>query len=85
MSLKTLFNRLDEWLDELDEMPIVNNPVDDDENFNRHWDEDKFQNFKKQVKKYNGWIKYCLPSNGIKKSLLKGGERYSVRSLHLKH
>ncbi|MEP0174597.1 MAG: cyclic GMP-AMP synthase DncV-like nucleotidyltransferase [Paraglaciecola sp.] len=56
MALKTLFNRLDEWLDEQDEMPIVNNPVDDDENFNRHWDEDKFQNFKKQVKKYNGWI-----------------------------
>ena len=56
MSLKTLFNRLDDWLDEQDEMPIVNNPVDDSENFNRHWDEKKFQNFKNQVKKYNGWI-----------------------------
>lgn len=55
-ALKTLFNRLDEWLDEHDTMPIVNNPVDGDENFNRHWDENKFQNFKNQVKKYNGWI-----------------------------
>lgn len=55
-ALKTLFNRLDEWLDEQEEMPIVNNPVDSDENFNRHWDEKKFQNFKNQVKKYNGWI-----------------------------
>lgn len=55
-ALKTLFNRLDEWLDDQDEMPIVNNPVDSSENFNRHWDEKKFQNFKNQVKKYNDWI-----------------------------
>ena len=85
MSLKTLFNRLDEWLDELDEMPIVNNPVDDDENFNRHWDEDKFQNFKKQVKKYNGWINTAYHEMDKEESI-KGwrkvfGEKFAPEAL----
>ncbi|MEY8214824.1 MAG: hypothetical protein RPR97_10145 [Colwellia sp.] len=55
-SLKSLFNRLDNWLQENETMPIVNNPADDDENFNRHWDENKYQNFRSQVSKYNDWI-----------------------------
>ena len=59
LAFKTLFNRLDEWLGEQDEMPVVDNPIDSTENFNRHWDEKKFQNFKTQVKKYNSWINYA--------------------------
>jgi hypothetical protein len=55
-TFKTFFNRLNDCLDKNDSMPIVNNPVDEEENFNRHWDENKYQNFKAQVKKYNAWV-----------------------------
>ena len=55
-TFKNFFNRLNDWLEENESMPIVNNPVDDDENFNRHWDENKYQNFKSQVSKYNTWV-----------------------------
>ncbi len=55
-TLKSLFNRLSNWLEGYDTMPVIYNPVDEEEDFNRHWDERKYQNFKIQISKYNGWI-----------------------------
>ena len=55
-TFKSLFNRLNHWLEGYDTMPVIYNPVSEDEDFNRHWDEAKFQNFKSQVCKYNDWI-----------------------------
>lgn len=70
-TFKKLFNRLNEWLDENVSMPIVNNPVDGDENFNRHWDENKYQNFKSQVKKYNEWANDAYGEMDKAKSIIK--------------
>lgn len=70
-TFKNLFNRLNEWLDENDSMPIVNNPVDGEENFNRHWDENKYQNFKSQVKKYNAWANDAYGEMDKAKSITK--------------
>jgi hypothetical protein len=70
-TFKNLFNRLNDWLDENESMPIVNNPVDDEENFNRHWDENKYQNFKSQVKKYNEWANDAYGEMDKAKSIAK--------------
>lgn len=70
-TFKNLFNRLNDWLDENESMPIVNNPVDDEENFNRHWDKNKYQNFKSQVKKYNAWANEAYAEMDKAKSIVK--------------
>lgn len=55
-SLKTIISRLDDYLTSCQTMPTVTNPVQPSENFNRHWDQDKFSNFKSFISKYRGWI-----------------------------
>jgi hypothetical protein len=40
-TFKSLFNRLNHWLEGYDTMPVIYNPVSEDEDFNRHWDEAK--------------------------------------------
>lgn len=57
-SLKTLTSRLDDWLQDRPNMPTVENPAldFDDEDFNRHWDQDKYANFREMFHKYREWI-----------------------------
>lgn len=55
-TLKIVINNLNAYLQDNAAMPVVRNPVNDDENFNRHWDQDKYTNFRSQIKKYNDWI-----------------------------
>ena len=55
-TLKVVINNLNAYLQDHVVMPVVSNPVNNDENFNRHWDQDKYTNFRAQIKKYNDWI-----------------------------
>lgn len=55
-TLKTLFNRLDDYLQDNEEMPIIENPVNEEEDFNRHWTQEKYDNFRNQINKYNLWL-----------------------------
>ncbi len=51
--LNTLSNRMNDFLQRNESMPIVQNPVLLKENFNRHWDERKYANFRKKFFSYN--------------------------------
>ncbi len=51
-ALKEISNRLNDFLQQNEKMPIVKNPVLEDENFNRHWNEDKYSNFRKKFNLY---------------------------------
>lgn len=55
-SLKTIINRLDDYLQVQPEMPVIENPVLHGEHFNRHWDQDKYNNFRDRIHQYRGWI-----------------------------
>ncbi|MGI0485494.1 SMODS domain-containing nucleotidyltransferase [Pantanalinema rosaneae CENA516] len=55
-SLKTLVGRLDDYLQANSDMPVVRNPVLSSETFNRHWDQDKYENFRECIHRYRGWI-----------------------------
>lgn len=52
-ALKTILNRLNEFLESNPVMPIITNPALPAENFNRHWDDDKYQNFRSKIALYN--------------------------------
>ena len=56
LALKTVANRINEFLQANPTMPTITNPVLPSEDFNRHWDERKYQNFRETFKRYNDWI-----------------------------
>jgi len=55
-SLKTIINRLDDFLQARPAMPVIQNPVLPGEHFKRHWDQDKYDNFRNRIHKYREWI-----------------------------
>ena len=55
-SLRTLFGRLDDWLQIRPLMPAVPNPVLPCEDLNRHWDQRQYTHFRAMIHKYRGWI-----------------------------
>ena len=56
LALKTVVNRINEFLQENSTMPAINNPALPSEDFTRHWDEKKYRHFREMFDKYNGWI-----------------------------
>lgn len=64
-SLKTIMNRLDDFLQARAAMPVIGNPVLPGEDFNRHWDQDKYENFRNRIHQYRQWIDdaYAEPDN----------------------
>lgn len=70
-SFRTILNRLNEWLQGNPMMPIVMNPCLETENFNRHWNEIKYQNFKSKVEYYAEWVNDAYSERNRKLSTLK--------------
>jgi hypothetical protein len=55
-ALRILFGRLDDYLQARPTMPTVVNPVLALETLNRHWDQDKYTNFRGRIHTYREWI-----------------------------
>ena len=55
-ALKTLVGDLDGWLQARPDLPEVCNPKVPGESFTRHWDQDKYANFRTCIHRYRGWI-----------------------------
>jgi hypothetical protein len=55
-ALRTLVGRLDDYLQARPKLHKVSNPVLWTEDFVRHWDDDKYENFRAMIHKYRGWI-----------------------------
>ena len=51
-TLVTVLTRMDDYLQQHPNMPKVKNPVLDTEDFNRHWDQRKYANFRDRVHSY---------------------------------
>ena len=54
--LKTISNRINSFLQTKVFMPEICNPVLDEESFTRHWDQDKYRNFREKFDIYNSRI-----------------------------
>lgn len=55
-TLKTLMDRLDDWLQARPNVPIVQNPVLPQEDQASGWDQTQYLNFRNKVNLYRGWI-----------------------------
>jgi hypothetical protein len=70
-TLKIVVNNLNAYLQDNEVMPIVSNPVNEDENFNRHWSQEKYTNFRVQIKRYNDWINDAFAEVSQEESIKK--------------
>lgn len=70
-ALHTLFGRLDDYLQDRPDLHTISNPVLPSEDFVRHWDDDKYANFREMVHKYRDWIDEASAENDEAKSLAK--------------
>ena len=51
-TLVTILSRMDDYLQRHPNMPEIKNPALPSENFNRHWDQRKYANFRNRVQSY---------------------------------
>ena len=51
-TLVTVLTRMDDYLQQHPNMPKIKNPVLDTEDFNRHWNQQKYENFRNRVHSY---------------------------------
>lgn len=70
-ALKTVFNRINEYLQDNPNMPEVVNPVLPSEKFTRHWNQTKYENFRRLFNTYNYRINEAYGSKGHDDSIKK--------------
>lgn len=70
-TLKTLSNRINDFLRDNKSMPTVKNPVLLEEDFNRHWDEKKYDNFRDKFDSYNTRINEAFEEKDHNESVKK--------------
>lgn len=70
-SLRTVIKRLDAYLQERPDMPEVVNPRLPSESFTRHWDQDKYTNFRSCIHRYAEWVDDAYAENDRDESVIK--------------
>lgn len=70
-ALRVIITRLDTYLQENSEMPEVSNPSLSAESFTRHWDQDKYSNFRDCIHRYAEWIEDAYVEEDRDESILK--------------
>ncbi len=70
-TLRIIIKRLDTYLQENPYMPEVSNPSLSAESFTRHWDQDKYLNFRDCIHRYAEWIEDAYVEEDRDESILK--------------
>ena len=82
-TLKTLVDRLDDWLQANPSKPTVRNPVLFEEIQSTAWDDTKYSNFRSKINLYRGWIDDAYDEPDKEESIGKWqrvfGEDFAVR------
>ena len=68
-TLETVLTRMSEYLQQHPCMPEIKNPVLPTENFNRHWDQRRYANFRDRVKSYAATAKQAKAEQSGGKSI----------------
>ena len=68
-TLETVLSRMSNYLQQHPNMPEIKNPVLPTENFNRHWDQRKYSNFRNRVQSYAGTAKRAKAEPSAEKAI----------------
>lgn len=83
-ALKTVSNRINNYLQLNYFMPEICNPVLSTESFTRHWDQDKYRNFREKFDLYNSKINEAYDSKDHNTSVKKWRELFGDKFGELK-
>ena len=84
IALKTISNRINDFLQDNPYMPKVCNPVLPSESFTRHWDQDKYRHFRKMFDIYNGKVNEAFDATDHNTSVKKWRELFGEKFGELK-
>lgn len=70
-ALKDIMVQLNNFLQANEKMPIINNPVLKEEDFNRHWNQENYDNFRKHINTYTEKIQDAFEETDRDKSINK--------------
>lgn len=70
-ALKTVFSRMDDWLQANLEKPAVTNPYLPNENFADAWTDEQYANFRSQIHRYREWIDEAFDEPDRSESIAK--------------
>ena len=70
-ALRTIVGRLDDYLQQHPNLLDVCNPVLPEEDFTRHWDADRYRNFRDVIHRYREWVDDAYDDPDETKSLSK--------------
>ena len=73
-ALKEISNRLNDFLQSEDDMPTIENPALSSENFNRHWNQNKYSNFRDKIEMYVDKINEAFSKSDHNESVKKWRE-----------
>ena len=76
-SLKTIANRINRFLQDNSLMPEICNPVLPTESFTRHWDQDKYRNFREKFNSYTAKINEAFDAKDHNTSVKKWRELFN--------
>ena len=68
-TLETILSRMDDYLQQHPNMPEIRNPVLPTENFNRHWDQRKYANFRNRFQSYTQIAKRAKAEPSAEKAI----------------
>ncbi len=55
-ALRSIVGALDDYLQDNELMPSIDDPSEPTENYNHRWDQDQYANFRTKIHLYRGWI-----------------------------
>ena len=69
-TLVTILEKMDEFLQQHPNMPTITNPVLPSEDFNRHWDQVKYSNFRARVHSHASTARRALDESSSEKAIV---------------
>ena len=68
-TLETVLSRMNDYLQQHPNMPVIKNPVLPSEDFNRHWDQRRYANFRNRVQSYAQTAKQAKTEPSAEKAI----------------
>ena len=78
-TLETVLSRMNGYLQQHPSMPEIKNPVLPAENFNRHWDQRRYANFRNRIQTYAGTVQRAKDEPSAEKAIKLWQELFGDR------
>lgn len=87
-ALKSIIGSLDDYLQDNEVMPSIDDPSEPSQNFNHRWTQEKYENFRNRIHTYRGWVDEAYDETDLEQSKAKWrrlfGEKFATFDTELK-